>query len=310
MPYVGETCALLTAVCWTVSSTAFAIASRQVGPLAANHFRLWGALPLLAALAIAVTGQAWPSAASSEQVGMLVLSSLAGLVLGDIGYFYALAKIGPRLCSVIMACWPACTVAIEALLGRLPTLPMLGGIAVTMVGVGVVLLRSDDQSVWNASVSRGQHWLGIAGALLGACGQAAGFVLAGYGMAASGGAVAVDPLLATIVRMAAAAVVMQIVLTVHRRPLALRAVFGNGPALRGASLGALFGPIAGVWLSMLARQHAKDVGVASALMATTPVFMMPVAFALYGARIGRLGAIGTLVAVAGVAWCFLARPAA
>lgn len=310
MPYVGETCALLTAVCWTVSSTAFAVASRQVGPLAANHFRLWGALPLLLGLAVVVTGQAWPTAASREQVAMLVWSGLAGLVLGDLGYFYALAKIGPRLCSVLMASWPACTVGLEALLGRLPTPAMLGGIAVTMFGVTAVLLRGGDQALWNATVSRGQYWLGIAGALLGACGQAAGFVLAGYGMAATRDAPAVDPLLATVVRMVTAAIVIQVVLVGYRRPMALRSVFGDGAAMRGALLGALFGPIAGVWLSMVARREAQDVGVASALMATTPVFMMPVAFGLYGARIGRLGVAGTVLAVAGVAWCFLARPAA
>ncbi|MFY9344338.1 MAG: DMT family transporter [Planctomycetota bacterium] len=311
MPFLGEICALLTALCWTASSTAFAVASRAVGPLPANQFRLLGALPVLFVLAVVVTGQAWPTQATGHQLGLLVLSGLAGLVLGDLGYFYALAKIGPRLCSVILATWPACTVAMEAVVGRLPNGAMLAGIALTMVGVTVVLLRSGDGAVWNATTSPRQRLLGIAGALLGAVGQALGFVLAGYGMAAGErGEVAVDPLLASVVRMAVAVLGLQAVAAVHRQPFAVKAVFGHRTALRAAMVGAVFGPIGGVWLSMVARSRASDAGVASALIATTPVFMMPVAYLLYRARIGVLGVLGTLVAVAGVALCFVARPAA
>ncbi|MBL8752293.1 MAG: DMT family transporter [Planctomycetes bacterium] len=310
MPYLGEICALGTALCWTASSTAFAVASRAVGPLPANHFRLVAALPCLLLLAWAVVGQPWPVAASSHQMWVLVASGLAGLVLGDLGYFYALAKIGPRLCSVLMATWPACTVAMEAAVGRLPTAAMLLGIATTMVGVALVLLRSGDQKVWQPDLPRRQWWLGIGGALLGAIGQAGGFVLAGYGMAADGDAAAVPPLLATVVRMVTATLGLQLVLVLQRVPFAAVDVCRNALALRAALLGAVFGPIGGVWLSMVARQQAHDAGIASALMATTPVFMMPVAYGLYGARIGRLGLLGTLVATAGVAWCFLARPAA
>ena len=46
-------------------------------------------------------------------------------------------------------------------------------------------------------------------------------------------------------------------------------------------------------------------GVAAALMGTTPVFMLPVTVWLYRARVGPLGVIGTLLAVAGVAVCFV-----
>lgn len=310
MSYLGEICALLTAVCWTASSTAFAVASRAVGPLPANQFRLCVALPLLFGLAMLVTGQWWPTAASGSQLGWMVASGLAGLVVGDIGYFYALAKIGPRLCSVIMACWPACTVAMEAALGRLPTVAVLAGIALTMVGVTLVLLRSRDGALWNPGLSKHQSVLGIAGALLGAVGQAAGFVLAGFGMAATAEAPPVDPLACTVVRMATAVVGLQVVASLHRQPFALRAVFGHRTAMRAAMLGAVFGPIGGVWLSMVARARAGEtgtVGIASALMATTPIFMMPVAFLVYRAPIGWLGGCGTLLAVGGVAVCFLAR---
>lgn len=310
MPYLGEICALLTAVCWTFSSSAFAVASREAGPLAANQFRLCGALPALLVLALIVCGSVWPFAASAEQLGWLVGSALAGLVLGDLGYFYALAKIGPRLCSVVYSCWPACTIAIEAAMGRLPGTAVLGGIALTIVGVAMVLLRRGEGAVWNPQTTRWQWLLGIAAALLGAVGQACGFVLSGFGMAAHDGATRVDPLHGSVVRMATAVVAMQLFLFVQGQPFVMRRVFAHGRALRAALVGALFGPIGGVWLSMVARDQAdgaEALGVVSALMATTPIFMMPLAWLLYRAPIGRLGVAGTVFAVGGAVLCWVAR---
>ena len=70
--------------------------------------------------------------------------------------------------------------------------------------------------------------------------------------------------------------------------------------------GTAFGPVGGVWLSMVALAHAP-VGLAATLMGLTPLFMMPVARWSYGARIGWLGALGTLLAIAGVAWLLAAK---
>lgn len=308
MPYLGEICALLTALCWTGSSSAFAVASRAVGPRPANQFRLYAALPCLLVLAWVVTGSCWPRGLGEERLWYLVASGVAGLVLGDIGFFYALAKIGPRLSSVVFAAWPGMTVGIEALCGRAPTALVLVGIALTMLGVGLVLLRNRDGASWNPGLQRHQWWLGLGGALLGALGQASGFLLAGHGMAAGpdlpGG---VDPLHATVVRMATGVAGLQVYLLLLRQPFALRAVFASPLAIRAALLGALCGPVGGVWLSMVSRVHAQNAGVASALMATTPIFMMPVAWRLYGARVGWLGTFGTLLAVGGVVLCFLVR---
>lgn len=308
MRYFGEICALATALCWTGSSVAFALASRAAGALPANQFRLLAAIPLLVLLSLLLTGRAWPVYAGDQRVALLAASGIVGLVLGDIGLFHALATIGPRLSSVFLACWPAVTVALEACCGRLPGPGVLGGIALSTLGVAMVLLRHREGTAWRPGLSRRQWLSGCAGALLGAVGQAGGFVLAGPGMAPGADLPdGVDPLQATVVRMAAAALGLQLVATLQRQPLALRAVLHHRQALRAALLGACFGPVGGVWLSMLARRHAADAGVAAALMATTPVFMMPVAAVAYGARVGLLGVAGTLCAVAGAAICLAAR---
>ena len=59
-------------------------------------------------------GVKWePTEASIERISLIGLSGILGLVIGDYGFFHALATIGPRLASVIMALWPACTVLIN-----------------------------------------------------------------------------------------------------------------------------------------------------------------------------------------------------
>lgn len=306
MPYLGELCAVATAMCWTMSSLSFGVASRAVGGIATNQFRLWAALPVLALLVWLTTGSAWPTDAPQDRIVLLALSGLAGLVLGDIGYFHALATIGPRLSSVVMATWPAMAAGLAALGGELPTAAMVGGMALSTVGVAIVLLRSREGSSWRPGLTVAQWWTGVLGALLGALGQAGGVVLAQMAMAKTVELPdGVDPLPATLVRMATAAVGLQLVATMQRQPLAMLAVPRHRTALWGALIGMLFGPVLGVWLSMTATHLAPLPRVAT-LMAMTPLFMMPVAKIAYGARVGWIGLLGTVLAVGGVAVLLLA----
>ena len=114
-----------------------------------------------------------------------------------------------------------------------------------------------------------------------------------------------DPLLATMVRMVAATVAMQAVVSLQGRSCAMRQIWSTRGALLRAWIGALFGPVLGVWMSMVAGAHARDAGVAAALMSTTPVFMLPVAVWLYGTRVSAAGVFGTALTVGGVAVCFV-----
>lgn len=306
MPYLGELCAVATAACWTGSSMAFAIASRAVGGLATNQFRLLVAAPTLLLLAFVVTGHAWPTELPANRLGLLVLSGVVGLVVGDAGYFHALATIGPRLSSVVMTLWPVFALAVGALRGETTNATTLFGVLLTIVGVVIVLLRGRDSTVWRPGLSRSAWWRGVAGAVLGALGQAGGILLSRAAMAngpdlPAGG----NPLQATVVRMVSGALVFFVVAAARRNATAGLAVLRDPVALRGALLGALFGPVIGVWLSMIAAHEARAIGAASALMATTPIFMMPAAAIAYRARIGVLGVVGTLVAVGGAALCLV-----
>ena len=308
MAYLGEICALLTALCWTGSSMSFAVASRAAGPLASNQFRLLMALPVLLALGWFATGQLWPVHLPQDRLVLLVLSGLSGLVLGDFGFFHALATIGPRHSSVLMASWPLFAILIALGMGESFAPGMALGAGLLIAGVLLVLLRSHEGAAWNPGLTRRQLVTGVLGALCGALGQAGGVVLARVAMAVGPDLPeGVVPLQATVVRMVTALVGLMLVSCWMRFPLAFVAVCRNRGALWAALVGAAFGPVAGVWLSMVATRYAANVGVAAALMATTPIFMMPVSAVVYGARIGRAGVAGTVLAVAGAIVLLLTR---
>ena len=68
--------------------------------------------------------------------------------------------------------------------------------------------------------------------------------------------------------------------------------------------GTIVGPVLGVSLSLYAVRGV-EVGVASALMQLSPVFLLPLAAAFSHERISRRSLGGTLVAVAGAGLLFL-----
>ena len=64
-------------------------------------------------------------------------------------------------------------------------------------------------------------------------------------------------------------------------------------------LGTLVGPVLGIWLSMIALEGAK-AGVAVALINTSPLILIPIAYFAYGERPTLRTILGTLVAIGGV----------
>lgn len=291
--------ALGTAVSWTGSSVVFAMASRIAGGLAVNLFRILLAVPLLVLLHLACGLGAWPAGLDVRQLGVLAASGIVGLVLGDIGYFHGLALVGPRVCSVMMATWPALAALMTLALGREPlTLHVGGGMLLTMAGIVLVLLRGGDGSAWNPTLTPAQRLSGTVGAFIGALGQAGGTVIARPVLSHPD----TDPLSAALVRMSAAAAALFVIAVVRGQLGSLSRVWGQPVARRTALAGTVFGPVLGVWMSMVAIGRAEHTGVAAALMALMPIFMMPVARWLYGARIGALGIVGTVLAVAGAVW--------
>ena len=288
----GELAAVATALCWAFSGIFFAEAARRIGALRTNLLRLPIAVVLLSA-ALAATGTTFATL-DARRTWLLAASGFVGLTIGDLALFASLVRIGPRLAALLMALAPVfATVAGAVGLGELPGQFALAGMAVTLAGVGwVVLERRDGQA--HPFEHRGAIALGVVAA---AC-QGVGLVLAKAGMAGE-----VPPLAATWVRMAVATAGMWLLALLAGRIAGLAIVDAARRGFAPVLGGAVAGPFVGVWLSLVAARYT-DVGVAATLMATTPVLIIPLVMVTERYRPSLRAVLGALIAIAGVALLF------
>jgi drug/metabolite transporter (DMT)-like permease len=68
--------------------------------------------------------------------------------------------------------------------------------------------------------------------------------------------------------------------------------------------GTLIGPVLGVWLSLVAIQLAR-IGIASTLMALSPIIIIPLTYFFFNEQITLRSVIGTILSLCGVALIFL-----
>lgn len=299
MPY-----ALLTALLWALAALAFTAAGRRVGALAVNLLRIPAALVLLGVLHVYRCGTLVPAHLDGTRALWLALSGVVGLAIGDLFYFHALAVLGARVGALLLSTWPVMSAAIAAVqLGETLRLADVAGIAVTLLGVGIVLVQRAPRTPPAVPASQRHRVLAVVAGLLGACGQAAGMVMSKVGMNAGGGT-PVDPLSATLTRMLAALLAIWLIALLTHRLRAVRTALRAPAALLHLSLGALLGPTLGVWCSLIALTQTS-VGVAATLMGTVPVLLLPLAWMLHGEAISPRVAVGTLLALAGTTLLFL-----
>jgi drug/metabolite transporter (DMT)-like permease len=69
-------------------------------------------------------------------------------------------------------------------------------------------------------------------------------------------------------------------------------------------LGSIIGPYLGITLSFIALTHTK-VGIASTLMSTVPVLILPLTHYFYKEKISLKAIIGAVITVGGVSMLFL-----
>jgi drug/metabolite transporter (DMT)-like permease len=295
--FAGELASLGTAFCWALGSNLFAVAGRSMRSSTLNLLRITVALGFLMLALWVRRGAPWPAWATPEQLALLSISGVIGFVLGDGFYFRALVILGPGRAALLGSLAPIFTVAIGwPLLGETPGAMATLGIALTSLGVFLVLRDRGSSEEIHAE---GSHAFGVLAGLLAALGQAVGYVISKQALWTG-----IDALSATVIRIAAAAVVAWAIASVTRDLARAREALSDGRATAFMAGGALFGPFLGVTLSLTALQHI-EAGVAASIMASYPVITILISARLHGERLtGRVFA-GMLVAVAGVIVLFL-----
>jgi drug/metabolite transporter (DMT)-like permease len=302
---IGELAALGASCCWAVGSHLFGRIGRsgEVPPGAMNLGKCLTAMGLFASTALvfgALGGHVVP-AASPRATGWLVASGFVGLALGDGAYFLAIVTIGVRRALLLLSTAPVFAAVGGALcLGEQLGVREWAAILAVMVGVGLVVEERDA-----GSADRAPQHLTAAGVLFGAAaglGQAAGSLMSRTAMAE--GVTALD---AAMVRLPAGVVGIIILATLSRRLVGYTRALRR-PRVMGAVAGsAAVGTYLGIWLSQFAIGHAGSTAVASTLLATSPIFALPLGKWLNADRITPRALAGTLVACAGLVLLTLGR---
>jgi drug/metabolite transporter (DMT)-like permease len=300
MPFAGELAALTTAVLWSFTSLFFTSASRRIGSYWLNKIRILFAVILLGATLLLTTGRLLPSDISSTSYFYLILSGIIGLSIGDASLFKAYVVIGPRLSLLVFSVSPIITAIFAWIfLGeKLGTLAIFGIIA-TVSGMAWVTGERTSKSNGSNAHDKKKLKFGILLAIGGAAGQAIGLVLAKAGMGNT-----ISALSATFIRMAAAVVSIWLFSLIRGDLKEAKEKFRDTRALLLALGGSITGPFLGVWMSLVAVK-LTHAGVAAAIMATTPVLVIPLVILVYKEKVSWRAFIGAVFAAAGVAILFL-----
>jgi len=300
--YFGEIAGLLTAVFWTVTSMAFESAGKKVGSLAVNLIRLVMAFFFIGIYSWITRGFFFPTDATLFQWQWLALSGLVGFVIGDLLLFQAFVVIGARISMLVMSLAPPFAAFVGWLmLGEVLTPKNWLGMAITMSGIVIVILKREKTELNGSIVRKLKSNYSVPGILLalgGALGQATGLVLSKKGMGSY------DAFSASQIRVLAGIAGFSILFIFMKRWPRVWAALKHGSAMKRITLGAIFGPFLGVSFSLLAVQHT-ETGVAATLMAIVPVLIILPAVIIFKEKVNWKEILGAVVTVAGVALFFL-----
>ncbi len=300
--YSGYAAALGTAFLFSFGSTLFTFAGREIGSPLVNRTRLLVAFVIIMVIHTLTYGHPIPFDATAEQWFWMGISGFVGLVLGDAFLFQGFVMVGPRLSMLMMALAPVIGAILAFLFLQERIDPQdLFGIVLVVAGIGwVVSERVESRSTGITEPFTRRYWIGLAFAFGGAVGQAGGLVLSKIGLRDE-----FPALSANMIRMTIAVIVIWVFALLNRQIISsYRQVRAHPRALLLLTLGALTGPVSGVWLSLIAVQRAP-VGIASTLMALTPIFLIPVSYVVFKDKPTLRAILGTLVAFAGTALFFL-----
>lgn len=293
--------ALLTVVLFSLSGLAGERTARYWGGQQGNFLRLFLATLLMWAVTLAF----FRESLRAETFGWLFFSGVVGFGLGDIALFLAYVRIGARLTILLNLCTaPVWGAWLERLwLGTTLNGSQLAASAVILGGVSVALLARPP------GTSHGSRAVGILCGLAAGCGQGMGAVISRKAFEVAGqSGFALNGFSAASQRVAGGFVTVMVVMIAialigksHSRPTATTT---RSHMFLWLAMTTLCGPILGVscfqW-SLLALPAA----ITMAVVATTPVAMIPLTMWADGERPKLLSIVGSLAAVSGVVWMLL-----
>jgi drug/metabolite transporter (DMT)-like permease len=305
MAYIGELISIGVAFSWTATALLSEFGSKRLGNLTLNVLRMFLALVFSLVLFGVVTGSPLPAGASAEAAGWMLLSGFVGYVIGDYCLFQCYIIIGSRYGQLFMTLAPlAAALMAWVTLGQRMTQMSIVAMLVTLLGISISVL------------GRGEHHRvtlklplnGVLFAIGAAVCQGIGLVLSKIGM--DHYELSADmpdwlvPFNANFYRCIAGIIGFGLLLYFRGEIGLLREAMHDRKGLSVATATTIFGPFVGVGFSLMAVQYTA-AGIASTLMAMTPIIILLPSYWLFHEKITWRAVLGAIISVFGVSLFFL-----
>jgi drug/metabolite transporter (DMT)-like permease len=303
--------AFLTTILFSVSVVCGSRSAKLIGGTEANFWRLTLATLLLGLWAyqfgIGLSGTAFP---------IFLLSGIMGIGLGDVALFQALPRLGARLSLLLIQCLtPPFGALIEWFWLRTSLTAWQIGCGLTILaGVAIALMPGE-----HLRLSKRELVLGTLASILAALGGAAGAVLSrkAYAVVHASGQT-IDGANAAFQRIVGGLLVGAVcLLVVKRREFRIQSraprhlvIEASKKKWRGVWPWVLVNSIAGQTFGVSCMQWALETtptGIVLAIIAITPIVVIPFTFFLEGERPTLHSLVGGAIAVAGVVILTLSR---
>lgn len=299
----------LTTILFSVSVVCATRSAKLLGGTEANFWRL-----AVATVLLGIWAHTLGQGLSGDSFPLFLLSGIIG-VGADVFLFQALPRIGSRLSLLIVQCSSALSAAsVEwAWMGTKLTLWQIAACATILTGVAVALAPGK-----HLNATRQILIAGVIFGLLAGSGNGMGAVLSRKAYAVAAAAHQnIDGATGGYQRLIGGLLVGAIcLLVVRRREVAAHFTAGDAPKLpnaekwRRAWPWVLSNSFAGQTLGVTCYQWAlktTPTGLVLAIVATTPLVVIPFAARFEGEKVEVRAVLGGMVAVAGVIFLLLVR---
>lgn len=309
MAYIGELISIGVAFSWTATALLSEFGSKRLGNLTLNVLRMGLALLFSLVLFGMVTGSMLPPGASTEAAGWMLLSGLVGYVIGDFCLFQCYIIIGSRYGQLFMTLAPLSAALMAwVTLGQQMTGKSVIAMLVTLWGIGISVLGRGDHH----KISLRLPVNGVLYAIGAAVCQGVGLVLSKIGMDHYEVSMMAEadipewliPFSANFYRCIAGIIGFSLLLFYRDGMAPLREAVRDKKGLSVATATTIFGPFVGVGFSLMAVQYTA-AGIASTLMAMTPIIIILPSYWLFHEKITWRSVIGAVISVLGVSLFFL-----